>query len=206
METLQIKHDQLSEAEQADYLEKVYGSTEKLSRLVDQLFEYTRLEAQQVKPDKEPFSILDLALDLVSHFKVIADKKQLNIQLKAPETLPLVFADIGLVERAMQNLLENALKFTPQGGEVVLELRPSDKHVAIVVSDTGPGIAAADQPYIFDRYRQHDQQGKAEGAGLGLAIVKKIMELHNTTIRVVSEAEKGSKFLFDLPSYTTSTA
>lgn len=202
IETLQIKKDTLSEKEKDDYLEIIKGSSQKLSRLVSQLFEYSKLEAKQVKPEKEPFAITDLAMDLVAKNQLLAESKEVELGVNIDGDVPLVFADLSLVERAVQNLLDNALKFVPQEGRIMLKISSDDDNVKIGVSDNGPGIKGSEQEFIFDRYRRSKNNSKSEGAGLGLAIVKKIMELHNTTIEVISKPNEGSTFEFYLPSYS----
>lgn len=204
IETLQIKNNELSEVEKKKYLEIIRGSSQKLSALVTQLFEYSKLEAEQIKPVKEPFSITDLAMDSIAKYQLTADKKHVEIGMKADGNVPLVFADISLVERVIQNLLDNALKFTPENGKISLNLYSTDKDVKIEVSDNGPGIKESEQSLIFDRYRQSRKMSKSDGVGLGLAIVKKIMDLHNTSIKVISTPNQGSTFQFHLPSYSVS--
>ena len=204
IETLQIKKNELSDSEKDKYLDIIKESSEKLTRLVSQLFEYSKLEAKLVEPHKEPFAISDLAFDLLSKYEVLSKEKNVEINLSTEGSLPLVFADISLVERALQNLLDNALKFTPSGGQVTLNLTSNMDNVKVGISDTGPGISKKDQTVIFDRYRQSKRNTSQEGAGLGLAIVKKIMELHNTTIQVISSANEGSTFFFHLPKYHVS--
>lgn len=199
IETLQIKKDTLSVVEQEAYLHIIEDSSDRLANLITQLFEYSKLEAKQIAPNKEPFSIADLAGDLVASNRVIAEKKGIALTLSNTAQTPLVFADISLVERAIQNLLDNALKFTPQNGSITLELQPTDTNVSISVRDTGPGISEVEQAHIFERYKQTRTDHARQGVGLGLAIVKKIMELHNTSIRVESSASTGSVFQFALP-------
>lgn len=201
VETLQMKDGDLAEEEKERYLQIINQSSDKLSRLISQLFEYSKLEAQQVKLEKEPFSICDLAADLVANYKLLAKQKGIKIAFDAGIKVPLVFADISLVERAIQNLMDNALKFTPENGTVSLKIKSNDKMVSIVVSDTGRGIKREDQEKLFERYRQAKKGDKLEGAGLGLAIVKKIMELHDTSIELVSKPNEGSSFQFALPTY-----
>ncbi|NMM49222.1 sensor histidine kinase [Marinigracilibium pacificum] len=202
VETLQMKKESLSENDKEYYLKIVQDSSEKLSNLITQLFEYSKLESKQIEPEKEPFAITDLAMDIVNKFKLKAEKKNINISIESSsEQLPMVFADISLVERAIQNLIENALKFTPENGVVKLLLSRSDHDVKITVSDSGPGMSEKEQAIIFERYRQNDSSAKREGAGLGLAIVKKIMELHDTAIKISSKPGKGSAFSFRLKSY-----
>ena len=94
----------------------------------------------------------------------------MEIKLDAPQELPLVFADVALVERVLQNLMDNALKFTPEGGRVAIQLVNQSKGVEVRISDTGPGIPENEQSHIFERYRQANASNyKKAGAGLGLA-------------------------------------
>ena len=166
-----------------------------------QLFEYSKLEAKQVEPQKEVFHVGELAQDVTMKFNLLAEKKHLRVTVDVTRDLPLIFADLGLVERVLNNLMDNAFKFTPAGGEVVLKIRPTDRGVEITVSNTGPGISEEEQPYIFDRYQKAGGTKHVnQGAGLGLAIVKKILELHGQPIQVRSRKEKGTSFTFELPT------
>lgn len=201
IETLQIKKDLLSESEKEEYLQVTHDNVDRLSKLINQLFEYSKLESEQVTPIKEPFSITELSHDLIAKFKVIADKKQISLQLDNPKENSMVFADVSLVERALQNLIENAIKYTEPHGKVTLSLQRKNKNIEINITDTGTGIPVTEQPFIFDRYKQVDKASKRTGSGLGLAIVKKIMDLHDTTITVLSRPKEGSSFIFNLPAY-----
>ena len=201
VETMQMKKDSLSEEEKQEYLQITHDNVDKLSNLINQLFEYSKLEAEQVSPVKEPFSITELSHDLIAKFTVIAQQKQVDLVLDNPNENSMVFADVSLVERALQNLIENAIKFTEPNGKVVLSLKRKDKNIEINITDTGTGIPLSEQPYIFDRYKQVDKGTRKQGYGLGLAIVKKIMDLHDTTITVLSKPREGSSFIFNLPAY-----
>lgn len=201
VETLQIKKDSLSEAEKEEYLNITHNNIDKLSNLINQLFEYSKLESEQVTPVKEPFSITELSYDLIDKFKVISAKKEITLTLDSLKENSLVHADVSMVERALQNLIENAIKYTEPGGKVTLSIKKLNNLIEINISDTGSGIPVSEQPFIFDRYKQVDKTQKKRGAGLGLAIVKKIMELHDTTITVLSQPAKGSTFSFKLPIF-----
>ena len=201
VETLQIKRDSLTAVEKDEYLQITHDNIDKLSSLINQLFEYSKLEAEQVNPIKEPFSITELSHDLIAKFKVLAAQKNIQLQLDNPEDNTMVFADVSLVERALQNLIENAIKYTQADGKVTLSLHKIGKNVEINITDTGTGIPMNEQPFIFDRYKQVNKSAKKQGYGLGLAIVKKIMDLHDTTITVLSKPSQGSSFVFNLPAY-----
>lgn len=199
IETLQMKVDDLSPQTRDQYLHIIQESSTKLNTLIGQLFEYSKLEANQVVPQKEPFSIAELAYDMRAKYQLLAKQQGIQLEVKGALNLPLVFADISLVERALQNLLDNALKFTPEKGTVSLHLSATDTDVTVRIKDTGPGIPKEQQAFIFDRHRQAESPQASQGAGLGLAIVKKIMELHNTHIQVISTPPAGSAFQFSLP-------
>jgi signal transduction histidine kinase len=202
VETLLMKDD-LPPEERRRYLQITLDSSEKLSRLIAQLFEYSKLEAKQIQPQKEPFFIGELAQDVFQKYQILARKKGIQLTLDQPQKLPLVFADVALVERVVQNLMDNALKFTPAGGEVKIVLREAEKHVEVRIADTGPGIPESEQSAIFERYRKASASSTNQtgGAGLGLAIAKKILELHDASIRVQSRLNEGTAFMFRLPAY-----
>ncbi|MEM7659079.1 MAG: HAMP domain-containing sensor histidine kinase [Bacteroidota bacterium] len=203
VETMLIKEESLDGKDRRKYLNIVLDSSENLSRLIDQLFEYAKLEASQVEPVKEPFQLSELVQDVWAKYQILAEEKALQLEVDAATDLPLVFADVALVERVLQNLLDNALKFTPEGGRVKIQLSNSEAAgVQVRVADSGPGIPEEEQSHIFDRYQRGSRTGpQAKGAGLGLAIVKKILELHDARIRVQSQLNEGTAFWFELPGY-----
>lgn len=202
VETMLMKNDSLGADDRQKYLKTVLTSSEKLSKLISQLFEYSKLEAKQIEPKKEPFFVTELAQDVFHKYQILAGEKNIEIKLNMPKNLPMVFADLGLVERVIQNLMDNALKFTPNGGKIQLDLKPLHESVEIRIADNGPGISEEQQAYIFERYNKADRKGnQTGGAGLGLAIVKKILELHDATIRVQSRLNEGTAFMFQLPAY-----
>lgn len=201
VETLMIKKDQLAATDLERYLTIVYDSNRKLSVLVEQLFQYAKLEANLVTPQKEPFMISELASDIMMAYQLKAAEKSIRLDIKTTENLPLVFADLALTERVLQNLLDNALKFTPAGGTITIHLGETNAGVKVAVTDTGIGISPEDLTHIFERYKQiHPRSAEAKGMGIGLAIVKKILELHQAVIVVSSEPGKGTSFNFELPA------
>nr|WP_299342613.1 HAMP domain-containing sensor histidine kinase [Allomuricauda sp.] len=201
IETLHMKDSKLSSKERKDYLKTISRSSERLSKLISQLFEYSKLESNQIQPEKEPFLISELANDIHRNYSLLAEKKKIDLKLSMSENIPLVFADISLVERAIQNLMDNALKFTPEGGEVIVKIETEGEHVEVTIQDSGPGIKPENQALIFERYRQTKVGQQKEGSGLGLAIVKKILEIHDAKIKVFSKPEEGTAFSFSLPVY-----
>jgi len=159
------------------------------------------LESNHIKINREPFPAQELAQDLVQRYSLKATSKNVSMNVRMDDDLPLVYADVSLVERVFQNLIDNALKYTPEGGTINLILTKQGDQVGVEVQDSGPGIPDKDQKHIFDRYRKSSGEHQVNGTGLGLAIVHKILEIHNSTIRVISAPEKGCRFLFELPTH-----
>lgn len=200
VETMLIKKDTLSENEREKFLTVIHESAKKLSTLVEQLFQYAKLEANLVRPEKEPFLIGELASDILMTYQLKADEKNIHLEMKAPPDLPAVFADIALTERVFQNLLDNAFKFTPEGGSITILLAETNAGISVQIIDTGIGIAPEEQDLIFERYKQVDNKDLPEkGMGIGLAMVKKILELNQSAIEVYSRPGKGTTFIFVLP-------
>ena len=202
-ETLWMKKDSLPQEEQQLYVKQVLANVVKLEKLVQELFELSKLEAQQVKPQMEVFPVCELAQDIAHKYQLFAQEKKIVLQANIPTDRAVVKADIALIERVLQNLLDNAIKFTPEGGTVSVQIKKVGNNAKIEISDTGVGISQKDLPLIFDRYRRSERESsiKRGGTGLGLAIVRKILELHETQIEVESETNKGTRFSFILPLY-----
>lgn len=201
LETLKLKRDTLSDEERDRYVTAALRNSERLSHLVSELFELAKLEAPETTPVREAFHPAELAQDIVQKFQIKADQQNVHLHLDAEKNLPFVYADIGLIARALENLISNALRFTPASGHIYLKMQPMDDGIKVQIKDTGCGIATEDLPHIFDRFFQGSrQQRSSEHGGLGLAIVKRILELHDKSIDADSVPGQGSVFTFYLPS------
>jgi signal transduction histidine kinase len=197
VETLMMKGSKLDADQKQKYLETVMNSNLKLEKLVADLFEYAKLEARQITPNTEPFLINELAQDIVAKYQMLGEQKNQSIGFQQEDGLPMVAGDIALLDRVFQNLLDNAIKFTPEGGKIEIALSKDPKGVRVEVADNGPGIPKEELPFVFDRYHKAGQ-ANGSGAGLGLAIVKKILEIHGSKIEVQSTYGQGTKFSFVL--------
>ncbi len=200
IETMIMKGNDLSPEEQRKYLEIIFKSSEKLNKLVADLFELSRLEARQVKVHRERFNLNELLQDTAQQYQLKADEKGINLKTHlTPDAI--VNADIALMQRAIQNLMDNALKYTPPNGEVTVEAGHNNNHVEVVISNSGKGIPEDQLPHIFDRYFMMDKEKHGiDGSGLGLAIVKKIMDIHDAQINVSSRPDDNTTFRFSLPA------
>lgn len=201
LETLLLKQGTLPPEEQRSYLEIASRHSERLGKLIHDLFQLTKLEAHEIEPQFEPFSVTELVQDVVQKFQLAASKRGLRLDSGLTGRQVEIHADIALIEAVLENLIENALRHTPRGGRVTVEVEPQASRVVLRVTDTGHGIASEDLPNVFERYYHVDrgEKGDAGGTGLGLAIVRQIVGLHGGEIRVDSRLGHGTTFSFDLP-------
>jgi signal transduction histidine kinase len=203
LETLIIKGESLSEEERERYLKIARRHTARLSRLIGDLFELSKLDSASVTPQLEAFSVPELVQDIAQEFQLEAEKKEITLSLNLDTNSAFTIGDIGLIQRVLENLVRNAIRYTPIGGEVTLSISERPQTVAVAVSDTGPGIPDKEIPRIFDRFYRAEQgeEARSDSSGLGLAIVKRILDLHESQITVVSKANTGTRFEFELPLY-----
>ncbi len=201
LETLLIKGDSLSEDERTRYLKVACRHTARLGTLIGDLFDLSKLEAASVTPDLEAFSLPELVQDIAQDFQIESDNKNIKLAIDLDTESAMTMGDIGLIQRVLENLVRNAIRFTPSGGEVTISIAERPQSVAVAVSDTGPGIPDDEIPLIFDRFYRSAQgeQGLSDSSGLGLAIVKRILDLHDSRITVVSKIDAGTRFEFELP-------
>ncbi|MEA3278117.1 MAG: ATP-binding protein [Pseudomonadota bacterium] len=200
LETLRMKESSLQSAERSEYLDIALGHSERLRRLVEDLFDLAKLDAKDTRPAVEPVAIAELAQDVVQQFRLAAQSKGICLELERTDELPFVQADIGLIERVLENLIDNAIRHTPRSGRIRVSTRLQGTTVSVQVHDTGSGIPPEDLPRIFDRFFQvSERNGDNHHAGLGLAIAKRILDLHDSHIGVVSTPGAGTTFTFALP-------
>ena len=197
LETLSLKADVLSAADRQRYLDIALAQSAKVGGLAQALFELARLEHGMVQATPEDFSMVDLAQDVLEKFALPAEAKQLQLRAGVPPALPAVTADLGMIERVLTNLLDNAIRHTPAGGTVEVDLAAQDGKVAVTVSDTGPGIPPALRESIFQR--PFPSGGAHRGGGLGLLIVQRMLQLNGSQVRLV-DSPVGTTLCFALPA------
>lgn len=203
IETILIKADDLSDEDRKKYMNIIFSSTGRLKKLIEELFELSKLEAREIKPNFEAFSIAELVQDIQQKNIIFAEEKNIELQLNFSFNLPMVYADIGMIEKVIQNLIDNSLKFTPPNGKIIISLNHLKDVIVVKINDNGIGINSDELPHIFDRYNQgnRNRSNKKEGLGLGLAIVKKILEVQNLDIKAETSKVEGTTFSFALPVY-----
>jgi len=204
LETLQLKPAELSEENKQAYLRIAYENAQRLTRLVEELFELAKLDANELQPRVESFSLAELAFDVSHKFYLRAQEQNIEFNVVVDEQVPDVSADVGMIERVLDNLIDNSFKHTPGRGHIRLQVAPRDCSVEIAVSDTGYGIAAEELPYVLKRfYKKTGNTGKGDtdsGLGLGLAIASRIVEMHGSHLSVNSVLHQGTTFRFSLPA------
>jgi signal transduction histidine kinase len=193
---------------QLEYLQDIHSSGHHLLSLINDILDLSKIEAGRMELDLTRFDLgllLDNAMTLV---RERAARHGLALALDVDDAVGEWVADARKVKQVLINLLSNAVKFTPAGGTVTVSARRSNGSVEIAVSDTGVGIAPADQALVFEEFRQASGEylRKSEGTGLGLSLARRFVELHGGTIHVESQPGKGSTFVFTLPEMALETA
>lgn len=185
---------------QRDFLKTAYGQTTRLERMILDLLEFSRLESGQIKLQPEPLDLKKVSIMMTEQLTPVAEEANVSLVCLVQENLP-VEGDRFRIEQVFHNLMANAIKFTPEGGQVSVEGFMDGNLAQILVRDTGIGIPEAEQERIFERFHQVDasQTRKYGGTGLGLAICKHIVERHGGRIWAESNPGGGSVLHFTLP-------
>jgi signal transduction histidine kinase/ligand-binding sensor domain-containing protein len=183
---------------QARYLGRVQGNANRLSRLVDDLLDLSRIEAGRLELRPTNVDVAQIGRDVVANLQTLAADKQITLAIDTNGEAT-AWADADRVHQVLVNLVGNAVKFTPDGGQVDVRVSGDTDEVSAAVSDTGPGIEEEQRLTIFDKFHQVGQGTDRQGAGLGLAISQRLVELHGGSLHVDSEIGAGSTFTFTLP-------
>ncbi|MCS6964275.1 HAMP domain-containing sensor histidine kinase [Thermoflexus sp.] len=198
--TIRLLLDELKPAEPIPpSWERLTRELDRLIQLVNALLDLARLEAGEWPLAYEAVEVRPWVQGWVERFAPLWQARGLKVHLDLPEGLR-VWADPEWAGRALGNLLDNAIKFTPPGGEVRVRAWPEGEWVAIEVADTGPGIPPEDLPRIFERFYRRDRHRGGGGSGLGLAIARHAVEAHGGRIQAFSEPGQGARFVFTLPA------
>lgn len=188
------------------FLRHMEVEVDALSQMVQELLDLARIEAGKAALQLAATPALDLLRHATDRLQAQATRAQLTLRIDGATDLPFVYVDGGRVEQVLTNLIHNAIKFTPAGGEIRVSAALSDPQTLTVkVVDTGVGIAPEDLPRIFERFYKADRARSGGGTGLGLAIAKHIIQAHSGRIWVESRLGKGSTFAFTLPLAPTTT-
>ena len=186
------------------FLEIIRDHATRLARLTDDLLKLARIEAGKLEVEFFPVQLLEQIERCAEITLLKATRKQITLELNVPPGLPAVRGDASLLREVLQNLLDNAIQYTPEGGHIEVSATAGAREAMITVADTGIGIPLADQERIFERFYRVDaaRSREAGGTGLGLSIAKHIAEAHGGRLWVESEVSRGSRFSFSIPLAT----
>ncbi len=186
-------------APQMAYLQIVSQELERLEKLITRFLEFARLDLRIMTPHPEVLNVLEECRQILTLLQPLAEAKGITLETDFPPELPALNADPLLFRRVLENLLENAIKYSPDRSEVRLEVRVEDPAIRFAVSDQGPGIAAADLDHLFEIFYRGQREGDTQGFGLGLATVKRIIDAHGGRIWVNTTPGRGCTFFFTFP-------
>lgn len=188
-----------TEAEKTECYRIIYQETLRLEKLIGEMLDMSRLQSGRLEIELEPLELPGILEGAVRRLFKQAESCHIALRCEYPEGLPLVMGNENRIMQVLIILMDNALSFTPEGGEIIVFARREDDYVAVGVRDTGAGIAPTDLPYIWERFYKADKSRmRTTGTGLGLSIAKLVCEHMRGTIGVQSEVGKGSTFTFTL--------
>ena len=194
----QGKVGELTEA-QAGYVDTVSHEIVRLEKLINNFLEYARLDLHIITPLPSAIQVEKESQEVLAALRILAEAKGVELQAEFPKDLLVLQADPLLLQRALINLLENAIKYSPPSTRVILEVRDLGNEVQFAVQDQGPGIPTEDQPHLFELLYRGNSSNRESGLGLGLAIVKRIVDAHGGRLWVESQPGRGTTFYFTLP-------
>jgi len=200
LETWELSQETITQEESLQYIATAKKSAQRISSLVEQLFELAHLDSGSVQVRRERFAIAELVQDVLQKFQIAAQERNIHLSVTPQDTSIKVHGDIEKLDRVFTNLVENAMRHTKADGSITVHLDNHAGLVAIEVKDTGIGIPDQDIPFIFDPHYKAGNSVRENTAhgGLGLAITKRLLDLHQSTIQVSSQIGQGTTFQFAL--------
>ncbi len=180
-------------------LQTIRRSTERMNRIISDLLDAGRIDSGRFSIELKNEGVKELLTDTIDALKPIAAEKGVILETQIKTTTPAIVCDHNRMTQALSNIIQNAIKFSPKGGRVLVQVTDAPEGISFAVIDQGPGVPASEIPSLFKRYWRSPTQVEVEGTGLGLYIVNGIVESHGGTVAVKSEIGKGSSFSITLP-------
>lgn len=187
-----LQDDTLDSEKRKEYAKTLISASKRITDLITNILKLNKLENQEIQEKHEAFNLTEAIAENVVEFETIIEKKNLELNCDFDEVM--IFSSKSLLEIVWNNLISNAIKFTPNGGKIDISLKRKNKNVEIKVSDTGLGMTSETGAKIFEKFYQGDTSHSTQGNGLGLALVKKVIDILGGEIAVQSEINKGSTF------------
>lgn len=202
IDALNLEETQKISKEQLEYLEILRENSERMTSLVSDLLNLTRIEEGRLPARKEAFSLIQLVQEVIREFKPFAQAHNLKLAFKSPKNLPLAFADPRQIRQVVEILLSNALQYTKNKGKIEISLSQPAKEIIFQIKDNGIGIPKESQRYVFQKFfrAENAKEIQTQGSGLGLFIAKSIIQRSGGKIWFESKEGKGTTFWFSLPS------
>jgi len=193
---------EMDEATRADFLRIIEEETDRLTRIIEDLLDISRIESGRLKLSMRSFNIMDLIMKNIENIKPLAESKGIDIQSHPAPAPYIVYADQDKTTQIMVNLLSNAIKYNKAGGKVRVAASEDDGKVRVDIEDTGIGISEKDLPHMFEKFfRAEGSSSETPGTGLGLAVTKSLVQVMGGMIEMQSKLGEGSRFSFSLPKY-----
>lgn len=189
----------LPEEQRVAYAKAIAQRSRQLSRMMTNILKLNKLENQQIYPNCHPYDLSDQLCQSLLQFEDVWESKDIDLDTQIPDRVT-ISADQELLELVWNNLLSNAFKFTPAGGQVRLCLRQLDQQVAVTIQDTGCGMSPETQSHIFEKFYQGDTSHATQGNGLGLALVRRVVDICQGSIQLTSAPDQGTTFTITLPA------
>jgi PAS domain S-box-containing protein len=195
----------INEPRYRDYASDIHSSGKHLLQIINDILDMTKVEAGTYRLNEDVCDVAKIVGEAVDRVRNLAAQSELEIRVDAPGDLPFLFADARCLRQVLVNILSNAVKFTPKGGDVTISARLSDGAIAIAIIDTGIGMAQDDIPRALTPFRQLEGSHgrKFEGAGLGLSLIKAMVDLHEGTLQVESKVGAGTTVTAYFPARRT---
>lgn len=183
-------------------LRDLHGEAQRLARLVEDLRIMSLADAGQLALKQEPVDLVALARSVVGRMRPLAEAREIDLNIRTEQLVSPIKADADRVAQVLTNLIDNALRYTPVGGQVTVYVSQTNGTLQFAVEDNGPGIPAEEVPFVFERFWRGDKSRNRNsgGSGIGLAIVKQLVEMHKGMVSVDSQIGKGSTFKVSLPA------
>jgi len=195
-----LSEKDMAEETREEFMNNIKEDAEKLTLLINRLLDLSRIEIGKLKINKKEMNLTEAVSEAINSFKTDARIKELILNIDLPDKQLLINADPENIKEAIGQLLDNAIKYTANKGNIYISVKDQEDEIIVSISDTGAGIPWDEIPYIFDRFYKVERPAEQVGGiGMGLALVKSIVEAHGGKVSVESEVRKGSKFSFTLP-------
>ena len=199
-----LRDQKMNESTKEEFIKIIYQESQRLSKLIEDILNISRIESGRVTYKMQPIDFIPIISEILEVHRIQAEEKGLRLIHHFSDTSYEIFVDSDAIKQVLTNLLGNAIKFTPEGGEINVEVYKDDSGTVFEITDSGIGIPLKEQEKIFNKfYRVYRPGLEIQGTGLGLSIVKEILDAHEATIKISSVENKGTTFKLLFPSKTS---